>query len=50
MEIELPEVSIRSIRSDARIEYGKLIALVVVDGFNDGECIVVAASVRKLGD
>ena len=45
MEIELPTISIRSIQSNIGIEYGKLTALAVVDGFRSGECIVVAASI-----
>ncbi len=48
MELELPQVSVRSIRSSIRIEYGKLTALGVTDGFDDGQCVVIAASVRKL--
>lgn len=49
MAIELPTVSIRSIRSLVHVESGKRTVLAVVDGFMDGECIVVAATVRPLG-
>ncbi len=48
MAIELPKVSIRSIQSLVHVESGKPTVLAVVDGFIDGECIVVAASVRPL--
>jgi len=48
MAIELPTVSTRSIRSDLRIPHGKLTVLNVLDGFGEGECIVLAGSVRKL--
>jgi len=48
MQVELPEVSVRSIRSNLRIENGKLTVLNVVDGFEEGTSIVVAVSVRKL--
>ncbi len=48
MAIELPTVSVRSIRSLLHVESGKPTALAVVDGFTSGECIVVAASVRRL--
>ncbi len=50
MEIELPAVSLRSIQSSIRIEYGKPTTLAVIDGFEDGECVVVAALVRRLSD
>ncbi len=50
MGIELPSVSIRSIRSDLLVDYGRLTVLGVVDGFEAGQSIVMAASVRTLGD
>lgn len=50
MGIELPEVSVRSIQSNVAVEYGELTTLAVVDGFDDGGGIVLAASVRKLSD
>jgi hypothetical protein len=48
--IELPEIRVRSIHSNIRIEFGKLTALSVLDGFDEGGCIVVSASVQKLSD
>ncbi|MGB2987171.1 MAG: hypothetical protein WBE26_14975 [Phycisphaerae bacterium] len=50
MELELPTVSVRSVQSDVRIGYGKLTVLSVLDGFDAGECFVLAGSVRKLDD
>lgn len=48
MAIELPTVSTRSIRTDLRVEHGKMTVLNVLDGFREGECIVLAGSLRKL--
>ena len=48
LQVELPVVSVRSIQSNMRVEFGKLTVLSVVDGFEDGECFVIAVSVRKL--
>ncbi len=48
MAIELPTVSTRSIRTDLRVEHGKMTVLNVLDGFGEGECIVLAGSVKKL--
>ncbi len=48
MQLELPIVSVRSVRSDIHIEYGKPTVLGVLDGFDDGQCFVLAASVRRL--
>jgi hypothetical protein len=50
IELELPTVSVRSIRSDLRITYDSLTTLCVLDGLEAGKCFVVAASVRKLAD
>ena len=46
--IDLPVVMRRSIQSSLTIEYGRLSAIAVVNGFGDAEAIVVAVSVRKL--
>lgn len=50
MGIDLPVVAVRSIRSDLFIDYGRLTVLGVVDGFDVGQAIIIAASVRRLGD
>ena len=49
LQVELPVVSVRSIRSSGRVEFGKLTVVGVVDGFEDGQCFVIAAAVHKLG-
>lgn len=49
-QIELPAQSVRSIQSDLRVEYGRSTVVAVSDGFDRGECLVIAASVRKLED
>lgn len=46
--IELPIVALRSILTNLNIEHGKMTVLTVLDGFEEGECIVIAGSVRKL--
>lgn len=48
LQIELPAVSVRSIQSHIRVEYGKLTTLSVLDGFDAGQCFVLAASVQNL--
>ncbi len=48
LEVELPKVSVHSIQSHLRVPLGKRTVLTVVDGFAEGESIVLAASVRKV--
>ncbi len=50
LQIELPAVSVRSIQSHLRVEYGKLTVLSVLDGFDAGQSFVIAASARRLDD
>ena len=48
LRVDLPIVSVRSIQTNRDIEFGRLTVLTVVDDFEDGQCVVIAASVRKL--
>ncbi len=48
MQVELPTVSVRSIQSNIRVELGTLTVVGVLDGFEEGEQLVLAASVQKL--
>lgn len=50
VQIELPSVAVRSIETSVELEYSKLTALCVLDGFADGECVVIAGAVRKLAE
>jgi len=46
--VELPAVAVRSICTDLPVRLGKLTVLSVLDGFVEGECVVVASSIRKV--
>lgn len=46
--IDLPRMSTRTVCSHVALDYGRLTALAVVDGFEPGAVIVIAARVRKI--
>jgi hypothetical protein len=46
--IELPTVAVRSVQADLPVEARKVTVLSVLDGFAEGECVVLAASIQKL--
>jgi len=48
--VNLPEIDLRSIQSRVTLDFAKFTTIAVVDGFQPGLSIVIAASVRKLGD
>jgi len=48
IHLKFPVVNVRSVQCHLQIKYGKLVVLGSLTGFNEGESVVVAASVRKL--
>jgi hypothetical protein len=50
LHVDLPRVDVRSIQSSLDIELGKPTVVNIVDGFTDGECFVLSATVRRLDD
>jgi hypothetical protein len=49
LQVDLPVVTIRSVQCSQRIGLGANTVLTVVDGFGEGQCIVIAARVEALG-
>jgi hypothetical protein len=47
VRIELPILSVRSVRSHVELEFGKPAVVAVATGFGDNECIVMAMTVKK---
>ena len=50
LQVDLSLVNLRSVQSNMRVEFGKLIVLSLLDGFEEGQCFVIAVSVRKLAN
>lgn len=48
LQVDLPVVTIRSVLCSRRIGIGANTVLTVVDGFEDGECLVIAARVQRV--
>lgn len=48
LRVDLPVVTIRSVQCSRRVGIGALTVLTVVDGFEEGECLVIAARVRTV--
>ncbi len=48
LQVDLPVVTVRSVQCSRRIGIGALTVLTVVDGFEEGQCLVIAVRVRRV--
>jgi len=48
LQVDLPVVTVRSVQCCRRVGLGALTVLSVVDGFEEGECLVIAVRVRRV--
>jgi hypothetical protein len=48
LQVDLPEIKVRSIYSNVEMEYGQLAVVSVVDAFAEGQSFVIAARITKL--